>query len=347
MKNIFEKYTCPTVGMLKNRIVMSPMTRGFADKDHCCTDLMCNYYARRAKNGVGLILTEGIVINKSGDGYNNVPHIETNKQADSWKETIRSVHKYSSKIVAQLWHCGRISHPDYLDGNAPVSSTDKPADGINRQNNKSYGRPEALTIDGIDKIIDMYVESTNKALKIGFDAVQIHMGHGYLIDQFFDDRVNDRTDAYGGSVENRCRFAIDLISELVNIFGSEKIMIRISPSRYMGEIYEWRDLDKMLEHLIYHFNRVGLKVIDISCANSIYHKTSGLVARKIRDLGWNGVILGGASLSVDEANYEINHSILNLVTWGRYILANPDFVQKVANNENLINMSDENRNSLY
>ena len=347
MKNILKKYNCPSIGMLKNRVVMSPMTRGFSDENHCCTDLMCNYYARRAKNGVGLIITEGIVIHESGDGYNDVPHISTKEQADSWEKTINEVHKYDSKIIAQLWHCGRISHSDYLNGNSPVSSTDKAASGVNRQNNKPYGKPKALTIDEIDQVIVMYIESTRKALHAGFDAVQIHMGHGYLIDQFFDDRVNDRTDIYGGSVENRCRFAVDLVTRLIDIFGSEKITIRISPSRYMDGIYEWQDLDEMLEYLVYHFKEAGLKAIDISCANSNYYETSGVIVRKMRDLGWNGVTLGGASLSVDNANYEINDAALDLVTWGRYILANPDFVQKIANGEDLINMSDKIRNSLY
>ena len=107
---------------MKNRIVMSAMTRGFADSEHCCTEKMSEYYERRAKNGIALILTEGIIVDQTGDGYNNVPYMKTSKHAKSWYNTIEKIHANDSKIYAQLWHCGRISHPDYTGGTSPISS---------------------------------------------------------------------------------------------------------------------------------------------------------------------------------------------------------------------------------
>jgi N-ethylmaleimide reductase len=344
-KDIFKGFDKPSIS-LKNRIVMSAMTRGFS-KNHLCTEEIAKYYERRAQNGVGLIITEGIVIHPSGDGYNGVPHISTVEQAESWKQAISKVHDCNSKIVAQLWHCGRISHSDYTDGKAPVSSTDVAASGVNRQNNKPYGKPESLDQSGIEDIIQKYIHSTKLALDCGFDAVEIHMGHGYLIDQFFDSRVNDRTDKYGGTVENRCRFSLELLNVLIETFGSEKIIIRISPSRFMGEIYNWPDLDEMLSYFISNIQKIGLKMIDISCANANYHETSGMVIRKVRKLGFDGIIIGGASLSLKEASHEVNESCVDLVTWGRGILANVDFVEKLQNNEELLGMTDEMRSELY
>jgi len=332
--------------LLKNRVVMSAMTRGFST-NRLCNKKMQEYYVRRAKNDVGLIITEGIIIHPSGDGYNNVPHMWSIEQAESWRETINKVHDYNSKMVAQLWHCGRISHSDYTEGESPVSSTNIAATGVNRQNNKPYGKPKALNQSGIYEIIEMYVHSTKLALDCGFDAVEIHMGHGYLIDQFFDSRVNDRTDKYGGTVENRCRFALELLEVLIENFGSEKIIIRISPSRFMGEIYNWPDLDEMLIYFVSKIQKIGLKIIDISCANADYYETSGVIIRKVRAQGWKGIIIGGASLSLEQANHEIDESYLDLVTWARSILANVDFVSQLKNNKELRTMTDKIRMELY
>ena len=153
---LLSSFSYQDVLKLKNRTVMSAMTRGFADKNNCATESIKNYYELRAKLGAGLILTEGIVIHHSADGYNSVPRIETEAQATSWKPVIEAVQKHGTKIFCQLWHCGRISHPDYTDGLPPVSSTNKAAEGINRQNNKPYGTPVALTKDGISEVHSQY-----------------------------------------------------------------------------------------------------------------------------------------------------------------------------------------------
>lgn len=182
---------------------MSAMTREFADANHCCTDEIAAYYTRRAEDGVALILTEGIIVDPSGDGYCNVPHLYTDQHAASWVRTVKQVQAAGSKIFAQLWHCGRISHPDFTRGLVPLSSTDKQASGINRQNDKPFGVPRAIGAEEMPDICQMYVNSADKAFRAGFDGVEIHMGHGYLIDKFFDARINERIDIYGGSVENR------------------------------------------------------------------------------------------------------------------------------------------------
>ena len=322
---LFSKFKLNGVGELKNRIVMSAMTRGFADTNHCSTSEISKYYAKRAKFGVGLILTEGIIIHPSGDGYNNVPHLCNNKQMQSWKKVVEDVHFHNTKIYAQLWHCGRISHEDYTKGYGIVSSTNIAAEGINKQNQKPFGKPRALNKNEMNKIYDMFKHSTELSLKAGFDGIQIHMGHGYLIDQFFDANINDRQDEYGGSIENRIRFSLELLASLKSIISLDKVSVRISPSRTMNGLYEWPEKHSMLKKLLKEFDLIGLRQLDISCANSNYYETSGKIIREIRD-SWPYILMGGASLTKDEAIEEVKKGYLDMVTWGRAFIANPNLV---------------------
>ena len=313
------------IGALSSRVAMSAMTRGFCGPGHTATDDMAAYYARRTKDGVGLILTEGTIVHPSGDGYNNVPHIHSTAQVESWRNVTNAVRATGGKIYCQLWHCGRISHADFTGGLPPVSSTHRAAEGTNRQNGQPFGEPRALETREMPEIYSMFRHAAQNAMDAGFDGVQIHMGHGYLVDQFFDARVNDRSDRYGGSVGNRCRFGLELLSEVIEEIGPERVAVRISPSRFMGELYDWPDLDDMLAYIVPAFDAVGLRVIDISCANADYFETSGRIVRKVRGM-WPHVLMGGASLSAEAAERELAEGRLQLITWGRMILANPDFV---------------------
>ena len=325
---VLRPLASPYIGALKNRVAMSAMTRGFADDRHRATPQIRDYYAKRAASGVGMILTEGVIIHPSGDGYNAVPHIATEEQAESWRAVIDAVHSHGTQIWCQLWHCGRISHSDYTGGQPPVSSTSRPASGINRQNNKPFGDPVALDHAGINLAHRYSVEAAKRAIAVGFDGVQIHLGHGYLADQFFDARVNDRVDEYGGSVENRCRFALELVEKTLAAVPGNQVTVRISPSRDMGGLYDWPDLDEMLGHFIPRLWALGVRVLDVSCARADYYQTSGRVTRMVRPL-WPGLIMGGASLSAEQADGEISSGWLDIVTWGRCLIANPDLPKKI------------------
>ena len=333
------------IGTFQNRIVMSAMTRGFADKNHCATPEILDYYERRAKNNVGLIITEGIIVHPSGDGYNNVPHLFTNEQMLSWKKVVDGVHKYKTKIYAQLWHCGRISHKDFTNGFDVVSSTNSPAKGMNRQNQKPFGKPRALKLNEMVSVYNMFNHSAELALEAGFDGIQIHMGHGYLVDQFIDGNVNDRKDGYGGTIEKRIRFSIELLNSLIKKIGNEKIMVRISPSRMMGGLYEWPEMMPTLEMLLKEFDSSGLRQLDISCANSNYFETSGKVIKQVKKQ-WPHLLIGGASLTIAEAENEINTGYLDMVTWGRAILANPNFVKLIGDDLPLKKFTDTMKETL-
>jgi N-ethylmaleimide reductase len=334
-RRLCEAWVHPLLGAMQSRVVMSAMTRGFAGEGHTATDAMTAYYARRAEGGVGLVLTEGTIVHHSADGYRNVPHIETPAQVESWRRVVEAVHEAGAKIACQLWHCGRISHPDFLGGAQPVSSTARAADGINRQNDKPYGEPRRLHTDELPGIVGYFRRAAVNAMEAGFDAVEVHLGHGYLPDQFLDARVNDRTDAYGGSVENRCRFPLELMAGVLAECGAARVMARISPARDMNGPYDWPDLDEMLAYFIPALDATGLRMLDVSCARAGYHATSGRVIRQIRPM-WPHLLVGGASLPGEEAQRELDAGLLDLVTYARWLIANPDMVQRLRQGTPLV-----------
>jgi N-ethylmaleimide reductase len=168
-KKLFEPLNDPKFIPLRNRTVMSAMSRGGATPEHFVTDAMLEYYHKRAAGGAGLILTEGTLIDKSGDGWNNAPYIASAAHAESWRPTIEAVHAEGAAIACQLWHCGRISHSDYT-GDAPVSSTNRAAAGMNRQNGKPYGEPRALDTEEMPTVYGYYADAAQRALDVGFDA---------------------------------------------------------------------------------------------------------------------------------------------------------------------------------
>lgn len=344
MSSLFEPLNKPGFIGLRNRTVMAAMSRSFADGNHCATDDMASYYARRAEGGAGLILTEGTIIDRSGDGWVGAPYIANAPQAEAWRKVVDGVHTVGGKIACQLWHMGRISHSDFT-GDAPVSSTNVAAAGMNRQNNKPFGEPRALEASEMPGIYQLYVDAAVRALDAGFDAVELHTGHGYLPDQFLDSQVNDRTDAYGGSVENRCRFMLELVEAVLAKVPADRVIARISPSRMMGGLYEWPDLDAMIAYLIPALDKLGLRALDVSCANSPYSETAGRMVRKIRPL-FSGVIIAGASLSQAEAEAELAEGVVDCITWGRAFIANPDLATRLSTGGELVAFDDTMRATL-
>ena len=333
-RGLCEPWTHPTLGELQSRVVMSAMTRSFAGPGNVPTPEMAAYYARRAEHGVGLILTESTAVHPSAEGFPDAPQMYTEAQVKGWRAVTTAVHAAGAKIFSQLAHCGRISHEDYTGGVQPVSSTDRRADGINRRNGQPYALPHRLGVAEIPSVYELFRRASAKALEAGFDGVELHLGHGYLADQFLDARVNNRTDAYGGSIENRCRFALELTEALLAECGATRVMVRISPSRWMGGLYDWPDLDEMLRHLIPAFDAVGLRLLDVSCARADYYETSGRVIRAVRPL-WPHFLMGGASLSREQAQAELDDDLLDMVTYGRFLLANPDLVERFRDGREL------------
>lgn len=316
---------------LSNRMVMAPMTRSRAGENNIPTDLMAKYY--RQRSSAGLIISEGTQISQQGIGYPWTPGIHTDDQVEGWKKVTKAVHEEDSKIFAQIWHVGRVSHPIYHDGEPPVApSAVKPegqiftADGM-----KDFVTPRALDTDEIPGIIEDYAQAARNAIKAGFDGVEIHGANGYLIDQFLKDGTNKRTDKYGGSLENRSRFALEVVKAVSDAIGAEKTGIRFSPSGRNQGISDSNPKETfgyVLEQLnTYNLAYVHLMepMSDVSDLKNYPAK----VTEYFRNI-YNGTIITNAGYDRESGNKAIEHGIADLVAYGRPFLANPDLPARFA-----------------
>ncbi len=213
-----------------NRILMAPLTRGRSTRDHVPTPLMVEYYRQRA--GAGLIITEATGISRQGMGWPYAPGIWTADQVEAWRPVTHAVHEAGGRIVSQLWHMGRLVHPSFLDGQAPVSSsaTTAPDQAHTYEGKAPYTQARALELAEIPALIESYRAAARNAMAAGFDGVQVHAANGYLIDQFLRDNSNLRTDAYGGPVENRIRLLIDVTRAVAETIGADRTGVRLSPN---------------------------------------------------------------------------------------------------------------------
>jgi N-ethylmaleimide reductase len=213
---------------LRNRVVMAPLTRNRAGADRVPTELQVEYYRQRA--GAGLIITEATVVSPTAVGYINTPGVYNDEQVTAWKRVTDAVHAEGGSIVVQLWHTGRVSHRDFFDGAAPVSSTDRAADAqtfVGGQM-KPSSTPRRLATDEIPAIVEDFAAATRNAKAAGFDGVEVHAANGYLLEQFLAAGVNDRTDQYGGSPEARASFPLLVMRAVVNAWSADRVGVRLS-----------------------------------------------------------------------------------------------------------------------
>ena len=213
-----------------NRVLMAPLTRGRATRVHVPTSRMATYYAQRASGG--LIISEATGITQEGLGWPFAPGLWSEEQVESWKPVTDAVHEAGGRIVAQLWHMGRIVHPSFLGGAQPVSSSATTAPGTAHTyvGQQPYTEARALRLDEVPRLIGDYVNAAKNAMAAGFDGVQLHAANGYLIDQFLRDNSNFRDDAYGGAVENRIRLLDEVTGALVQTVGADRTSVRLSPN---------------------------------------------------------------------------------------------------------------------
>ena len=228
MSDLFSPVKLGSIAM-SNRMVMAPLTRNRSSMEGVPQDINVTYYEQRAT--AGLIITEATPISAMGHGYPLLPGIYTDAQVTGWKKVTDAVHAKGGKIVIQLWHVGRISHPTLLNGATPVApSAVKPAGKAFTFNGLvDYVEPRALDASELPGIVADYVQASKNAIKAGFDGVEIHSANGYLLDQFLRDGSNKRSDIYGGSIENRARFLMEVTKAVVEAIGSDKVGLRLSP----------------------------------------------------------------------------------------------------------------------
>ena len=324
MKTLFEKVT---VGgnYLTNRMVMAPMTRKRADENGDPNGLMVEYYKQRSS--FGLIITEGTAPAHVGKAYPGIPGIYTQSQVAGWKKVTQAVHESGSRIFLQLMHSGRISHKKII-GLDPISaSAVKPAGELFTGSGMDpFETPKEMSLQDIAETKAAFVSAANSAIAAGFDGVELHAANGYLLHQFIAPNSNVRTDEYGGSIENRCKFVIEVLNAVAEAIGADKTSIRISPNGTFNDIAE-TEIEKTYTYLINAINGMGLAFLHVS---NQFGFESIPFARKL----YSGSIVANSGYAdktkVETAKRIIETGEADLFSFGRLALANPDLPKRLA-----------------
>jgi len=330
-----------TVGdlVLKNRVVMAPMTRSRADNiENAPTELHAQYYAQRAS--AGLVITEGSQVSAAAVGYINTPGIYTPAQVEGWKLVTRAVHALEGKIFIQIWHVGRISHPDFFGGELPLapSAINPNTKSFTPEGFKDTVTPKAMTIDDITQTMADFKQAAVNAKEAGFDGVEIHSSNGYLFHQFFNATSNQRTDAYGGSIENRARFLFDVLDAVKEVFPQNRIGIRLNPSLH-GAF--GMDADKetipTFDYIVRRLNDYQLAYLHLSEPFTDVSAVPFLVtniARHYRPL-YKGNLMINNAFDQDKGNKIIEDGLADMVAFGKAFISNPDLVERFENGAEL------------
>lgn len=306
---------------IKNRIVMAPLTRCRA-KNRVPNSLMAQYYSQRAS--AGLILTEATSISPQGVGYPDTPGIWSDEQVAGWKLTTTAVHTHGSKIFLQLWHVGRISDPFYLDGQLPVApSAIAPKGQVSLlRPSRDYVTPRALDITELPKLIEDYKIAAANAKAAGFDGVEVHAANGYLIDQFLQDSSNKRDDKYGGSIENRCRFLLEIVDAVTSVFGAGRVGVHLAPR---GDAHDMGDSNP--QSLFLHIaQELGKRKIAFICTRE--HLGPDSISAKLKD-AFGGALISNEQFDRQKAIEVLEAGEADAVAFGRLFIANPDLPERL------------------
>jgi len=328
MSNPFES-TSLAGATLKNRIVMAPMTRSRADEPaRIATLLMAEYYAQRAS--AGLIITEGTQPSIAGQGYTNTPGLHSAEQVESWKQVTEAVHAAGGVIFAQLMHTGRIGHPSLLpNGLVPVGPSAVKAEGkvFTHEGMKEFVTPHELTDAEIVQTIADFVQAAKNAVEAGFDGVEIHGANGYLVHQFLSVNANQRTDRWGGSVENRTRFALEVARGIADAIGAEKVGIRLSPGAKFNDITDDADMAATYIPLVTQLGELDLAYLHVM------EQAGRELTTQMRHAWPNTFILnpdtGFGNPTGPDALGLIEDGTTDLVSFGALFLANPDLPKRL------------------
>ena len=316
---------------LPNRILMAPLTRGRSEGVHVpVSSLKAEYYAQRA--AAGLIISEATGISREGLGWPSAPGIWSHEQVEAWKPVTDAVHEADGRIILQLWHMGRLVHPDFLGGSHPVSSSATTAPGYahTAEGKKDYTEARSLRGDEIPRIIADYVVAARNAMRAGFDGVQIHSANGYLIDQFLRDNSNFRSDDYGGSIDNRVRFLREVTAAVAGEVGAPRTSVRLSPN---GDTQGCDDSNPVA---LFTAAAAALEAIGIGFLELREQKTYGTfgtsevprVSPDIRKVFHKPLILN-QEYRLDNANEDMASGLADAISFGRLFIANPDLVERL------------------
>jgi N-ethylmaleimide reductase len=331
----YKLFTPEKVGTLelKNRVVMAPMTRCRAI-GNVPNKLMAEYYKQRS--GAGLIITEGTSPSPNGLGYARIPGIFSKPQVEGWKKITSAVHNRGGKIVAQLMHSGRISHSlNMPEGSQILAPSAVKAAGqmwTDAKMLQDFPVPKAMTVEDLSNTKAEYVTAAKNAMEAGFDGVELHGANGYLLEQFLSPVSNIRTDNYGGSVENRCRFVLEVITAVTEAIGKGKTAIRLSPYGVASDMPHYPEIDATYNYLSKQLNKLGIAYIHLVDHSAMGAPEVPIEMKKlIRHNFKNTVILSGG-YDKERAEADIQSGLGDLVAFGRPFINNPDLVERLQNN---------------
>lgn len=316
--------------ILKNRIVMASLTRARAGQGDVQGPLNATYYAQRAS--AGLIMSEATQISQQGKGYAFTPGIYTDAQVAGWKLCTDAVHAQGGVIFAQLWHVGRISHPDLqIDHQLPVAPSAIRPEGkaFTETGFQDFVTPRALETSEIPGIIEQYAHAARCAKLAGFDGVEIHAANGYLLDQFMRDKTNRRTDQYGGSLENRARLILDVVAAVIAVWGPDRVGIRLSPTSPSNDIADSHPMETFL-YLVTQLNAFHMAYIHCiegatGGARDILSDVNFLTLREL----FNGFYIANNGYDLELALKARRENYADLISFGRPFIANPDLVHRL------------------
>ena len=323
---------------LPNRVLMSPLTRSRASQPGDIPNaLNAHYYEQRAS--AGLILSEATQISPQGKGYAFTPGIHSNEQIDGWKKVTNAVHTAGGRIHMQLWHVGRISHPDLQpNGDQPVAPSAIRAEGAKTFISADSGmvdvpEPRALETAEMAGIVEQYRQGARNAKAAGFDGVEVHAANGYLLDQFIKSGSNHRTDEYGGTLENRLRLPLMVIQAVIDVWGKDKVGVRVGPTGSFNGMYDNNPIETF-STFAKHLNDLGigyLEVVEDSFQGNHANGRPEDVIDAIRAV-YKGTYIANGAYTAEEARIRISEGRCDLVTFGRPFIANPDLPERFRQN---------------
>lgn len=325
--------------VLRNRLVMAPMTRSRAQFDGTPGELAAEYYAQRAD--IGLIVTEGTQPSDDGQGYLTTPGIYTDAHVAGWKKVTSAVHAKGGHLFIQLMHAGRMSHPDntphHRQGVAP--SAISPGTGMFTPTGmQEIPVPRALSTNEIRQTVQAFRYAARRAIEAGADGIEIHGANAYLVQQFFAPSANTRTDDYGGSIENRARFAIEVATAIASEIGAERTAIRLSPGTTMWGIDEGAEGPDLYRFLVAELDKLGLAYVHI-----MHQGNEGLLS-DIRKLWTRALIVNRPGRPLERVGSDLASGLADLESYGQMVLANPDFVARLTANST---MNEANRTTFF
>lgn len=323
---------------LSNRIVYAPLTRCRASSDNIINASAAEYYAQRSVPGT-LLITEATNISQEGRGVPNTPGIWSQQQVDAWKPVVQAIKGKGAYVYCQLWHVGRASDPEYQPGNAaPISSSAVPIttpSWMVYTSKKGWApydsTPRAATKEDLQRIIQDYRRAARNAIEAGFDGVEVHGANGYLIDQFIKDSVNQRTDEYGGSIENRCRFALEVVAAVVDEIGASRTGMRITPFTVFNDAIDSTPYatHSYLCEKLNAFNLAYLHLVEPRVKGNVDEESPTDSLAPFRQ-AYKGVFIAAGGFTPKTGADAVASGHADLVAYGRTYLANPDFHKRLA-----------------